>query len=449
MKEKNGENKRYNIEQQIANNRDDIQNPNGWKIKIRVQPNNSNNDHNNSIHKTNASISIKYKTEKKTDSEEKQWKDNSLNNEISILKNFIQSHNEKVNKSLRFIASHKDDMSLFINNFNFHKNKNSDIDKIQSKKNQPSIYNTHTNINKKVVTMEKVKPSEIKIKSIKNQEKHNEIYKNFYNPRHLVYSSNYDISCLIDLNSGSNVSKYQNRKGSQNSHLKRYSETLFNNKWHSIIQSNYSLSNYSKGVNLYESNKNKYTRTSLNNNKDFSLKNKGSNHPKHNLEINPVTCKNPNDIMNRSSIKKNKFKELNPSVNCESKVEKNYNSNQDLYQNSNPFSKHIINIVINLINTFIYLISKKSYEEQDINQIYKLCQIFNLNIKKGNINNQFFHNKDALFDIKEHLLLNIYTLLNSENKVKENQLIRKSIFFKACVLDGNNPMIVRSILKQR
>jgi len=91
---------------------------------------------------------------------------------------------------------------------------------------------------------------------------------------------------------------------------------------------------------------------------------------------------------------------------------------------------------------------KNKKNEFEINKILLLSQYYSLGLTRKNINSDFFKNKDILFDIKSRLLKHYYEVINKENNIN-NSIQRKSIFSKALVIDGNNNMLIKSLLKQR
>jgi len=113
-------------------------------------------------------------------------------------------------------------------------------------------------------------------------------------------------------------------------------------------------------------------------------------------------------------------------------------------------SKHAINIVINQINEFSALCTKYKTEPYvDKNLILNFSKKLNLGITRSQLASaDFFKNKDNLYALKEKLLKTLYNVLNFENEIKQEQ-IYTNLNCKAFIGNGNNPMMVKSVLRQR
>jgi len=109
---------------------------------------------------------------------------------------------------------------------------------------------------------------------------------------------------------------------------------------------------------------------------------------------------------------------------------------------------HPINRVIRLINSLLVICGKIKNENtaECQREFIRLANKLELNISKKQITNpEFFKAKENIIAVKDKLLHILYKTLNKDNEYSY-ELIRLPKYF---VGDGNNPMLVKSIFKQR
>ena len=101
--------------------------------------------------------------------------------------------------------------------------------------------------------------------------------------------------------------------------------------------------------------------------------------------------------------------------------------------------------MIQNINQFIEVVFKsKSF---DANKYSELTKAIGIPLVKYNTNDKTARNRDQVNVLKERILKQFWNLLNEENGITILKTGKQQ--YKFCVCKGNNPMIVKSLLKSR
>jgi len=111
---------------------------------------------------------------------------------------------------------------------------------------------------------------------------------------------------------------------------------------------------------------------------------------------------------------------------------------------------HQINIVIELINKFSLICFQQSgFSNTREEAILYMGRLLKLGISRLQVRNpEFFKDREAMEEIKEKLVRLLWAVLNRENEVSVNQ-INNAGNVKSFIGNGNNPITVKSVLKQR
>jgi len=140
-----------------------------------------------------------------------------------------------------------------------------------------------------------------------------------------------------------------------------------------------------------------------------------------------------------------------------------------IHKDFTHLKEHPINKIIRGINKFIELTFKNKETTYDIPRILKIAKILNIQITKDCLNSQALKSRELSYPIKEKILKRFWQVINSENNVilstnltppgaltnsspandVNTQLEKQKIQYKFCVCRGNNPLLVKSILKRR
>jgi len=120
------------------------------------------------------------------------------------------------------------------------------------------------------------------------------------------------------------------------------------------------------------------------------------------------------------------------------------------HESDNHLIGHHINVTFKLINEMLGVCNKLKLENtiDKQQQFMNLSRKLNLNFTKKQISNpDFFKAKENITNVKDKLLRVLYNMLNKDNEYTNDQ--KTSGYQKYFVGNGNNPMLVKSVLKQR
>ena len=112
---------------------------------------------------------------------------------------------------------------------------------------------------------------------------------------------------------------------------------------------------------------------------------------------------------------------------------------------------HPINKELHYINQFISSTFKSKDANLNKKTVLVLCKYFGLQIPwtKGSFEPQLFKSKETAHPLKEKILKHLWNIINSENEIPNIETVVKQPQYKFYVSDGNNGMLVKSILKER
>ncbi len=112
---------------------------------------------------------------------------------------------------------------------------------------------------------------------------------------------------------------------------------------------------------------------------------------------------------------------------------------------------HPINRMIGWMNRFGELTFRNKETSYDVGRCMRLAKAIGVpqQMLKGAINAQSMKNRDFVVEVKERMLRQLWALINTENGVMVKQEDGKMRQYKFCVCRGNNPMLVKAVLKQR
>ena len=109
---------------------------------------------------------------------------------------------------------------------------------------------------------------------------------------------------------------------------------------------------------------------------------------------------------------------------------------------------HPINQMIHIINKFNELIFKNKDGDYDMIECKKIAKILGISLNKDLMNPQTLKNRDLSYPIKDKILKQFWNLLNIQNNIVIS-VPEGSHQYKFCVCQGNNHMLVKSVLKYR
>ncbi len=113
-------------------------------------------------------------------------------------------------------------------------------------------------------------------------------------------------------------------------------------------------------------------------------------------------------------------------------------------------ANHPINVTIRLINEFSAACFKPK-QDTSVNKglVLALGRKLGLGLSRSQLNNpDFAKNKELITALKEKLLKVLFLTLNRENDITPDQIYNAG-YCRVYVGNGNNPMMVKSVLKQR
>ena len=120
-----------------------------------------------------------------------------------------------------------------------------------------------------------------------------------------------------------------------------------------------------------------------------------------------------------------------------------------LHKDYEHLRTHEINQAINLVNKFISLTFKNKDTNYDTNSICALARIMKLQLKRKDIVETTFRNREISYNLKEQITNYLSSVINYSGNFNSSEVGNRGLQYKFFIGSGNNGIMIRNVLKQR